>query len=243
MKEGYVKLYRQLLDNPVFLNEKLLKVWVWCLLTAVHSDREVVTQGGTIVTLKPGQFIFGKNQGAMENGLSPTTFYRMISTLKDLGMLSTSANNKWTVATVENWGLYQIEASKVGQREEKKWTPNRQLEALEFQGVDGVRKTEIGPEMDTIQEYNNNIYIKAQRKPDRKKIPPTLDMVTEYCKKRNNDIDPQYFIDYYETRDWQVGKTKMKDWQAAIRTWERNSNNRKADTTCQASQEVKRYDI
>lgn len=53
-------------------------------------------------------------------------------------------------------------------------------------------------------------------------IPPTIEEVTDYCIERNNGIDPQAFIDYYEARGWQLNKQKMKDWKAAVRTWERN---------------------
>lgn len=54
-------------------------------------------------------------------------------------------------------------------------------------------------------------------------IKPTYDEVEAYCKKRKNTVDPHRFIDYYESKGWLVGKTKMKDWKAAVRTWERNS--------------------
>jgi hypothetical protein len=54
------------------------------------------------------------------------------------------------------------------------------------------------------------------------KIPPSIDEVKKYCDERKNKIDPQNFIDYYETRGWMVGKVKMKSWRAAIRTWEKN---------------------
>lgn len=53
-------------------------------------------------------------------------------------------------------------------------------------------------------------------------IPPTLDEVKAYCAERKNNIDPQHFIDYYESNGWKVGKNPMKDWKAAVRTWERN---------------------
>jgi len=52
---------------------------------------------------------------------------------------------------------------------------------------------------------------------------PTLVEVTEYCKERKNSIDSQHFIDHYESNGWIVGKTKMKNWKAAIRTWENRS--------------------
>ena len=60
-------------------------------------------------------------------------------------------------------------------------------------------------------------------KPSRNVIPPTLQMVSDYCESRRNGIDPQAFIDHYTSNGWMVGKTRMKDWQAAVRTWERNS--------------------
>lgn len=51
-------------------------------------------------------------------------------------------------------------------------------------------------------------------------IPPSVESVRQYCLSRGNDIDPQAFVDFYESKGWLVGKAKMKDWQAAVRTWE-----------------------
>ena len=50
---------------------------------------------------------------------------------------------------------------------------------------------------------------------------PTLDEVKAYCNERNNRVDPERFIDYYTANGWKVGKNPMKDWKAAVRTWER----------------------
>ena len=57
-------------------------------------------------------------------------------------------------------------------------------------------------------------------KPTKRFIPPTVDDVREYCFERGNSIDPQRFVDYYTSNGWMVGKNKMKDWKAAVRTWE-----------------------
>ena len=54
-------------------------------------------------------------------------------------------------------------------------------------------------------------------------VPPTVDEVAAYCDERGNDVDPQHFVDYYTARGWKIGKNSMKDWKAAVRTWERNS--------------------
>lgn len=57
-------------------------------------------------------------------------------------------------------------------------------------------------------------------KENRRFTPPSLEDVTEYCKERNNGIDPQHFIDFYASKGWKVGNQPMKDWKACIRTWE-----------------------
>lgn len=50
--------------------------------------------------------------------------------------------------------------------------------------------------------------------------PPSVDDVAAYCRERGNGIDANTFVDYYAARNWFIGKTKMKDWKAAVRTWE-----------------------
>lgn len=56
-------------------------------------------------------------------------------------------------------------------------------------------------------------------------IPPTIEEVSQYCKERKNNIEPEQFVDYYQVRGWKLkGGIHMKDWRAAIRTWERNGN-------------------
>jgi hypothetical protein len=51
-------------------------------------------------------------------------------------------------------------------------------------------------------------------------IKPTFEEISQYCRERKNKIDPQHFIDYYEANGWMVGRNKMKDWKACVRTWE-----------------------
>lgn len=53
--------------------------------------------------------------------------------------------------------------------------------------------------------------------------PPTVEEVRAYCIERKNSVDANRFVDFYTANGWMVGKNKMKDWKAAVRTWERNS--------------------
>ena len=59
--------------------------------------------------------------------------------------------------------------------------------------------------------------------------PPTIEEVKAYCQERNNTVDPETFINFYESKGWYVGKNKMKDWRACVRTWERNRDNKKTE--------------
>lgn len=60
-----------------------------------------------------------------------------------------------------------------------------------------------------------------QTAPKTRFIKPTLEEIKSYCKEHNYDIDAQGFYDFYESKGWKVGNSPMKDWQAAVRNWER----------------------
>lgn len=64
---------------------------------------------------------------------------------------------------------------------------------------------------------------KQEEKKEKKFLPPTVGEVTDYCKERRNAVDPEQFVDFYQAKGWMVGKNKMSDWKAAVRTWERNN--------------------
>jgi uncharacterized protein YdaU (DUF1376 family) len=57
-------------------------------------------------------------------------------------------------------------------------------------------------------------------------IIPTGEEIVSYCQERKNSVSPEKFLSYYQSNGWMVGKNKMKDWRAAIRTWEGNDNGR-----------------
>ena len=76
-----------------------------------------------------------------------------------------------------------------------------------------------------------------EKEPQKRFTPPTVDEVAEYCKERNNGIDPQYFIDYQTARNWILSNGKQcKDWRATIRTWEQHNYNRSTQKVVSAQQ-------
>lgn len=64
--------------------------------------------------------------------------------------------------------------------------------------------------------------------------PPSLAEVTDYCRERGNGVDPERFVDFYAAKGWKVGNQPMKDWRAAVRTWEKRDAS-KPSTTPQTS--------
>ena len=81
--------------------------------------------------------------------------------------------------------------------------------------------TEVGIDITSNSNSSSSSNNTETDKPKVKRfVPPSIEEVTEYCQERKNGIDPQKFIDHYTANGWMVGKTKMKDWRAAVRTWE-----------------------
>ena len=93
-----------------------------------------------------------------------------------------------------------------------KWQPNGTT------GKERIGKDSKGK--DRLGKYNKGESVRGE-KADRF-VPPDVNQVQEYCDSRNNGIDAQTFVDFYTSKGWMVGKNKMKDWKAAVRTWERN---------------------
>lgn len=106
---------------------------------------------------------------------------------------------------------------------------------------ENIRKrwnTDDTNEYDGIQSYTKHTKEKEKEKEKESVIgqsetaqtthtkfrPPTVDEIAAYCQERSNGIDPQRFFDYNEARGWMLGKSKMKDWKATVRTWERGDN-------------------
>lgn len=85
------------------------------------------------------------------------------------------------------------------------------------------------PDQCNVTVTQRNAIDKNKNRLDKKKnirniIPPSKEMVCEYIAENNYTVDADAFMDYYESKGWLVGKTKMKDWQATIRNWNRKEN-------------------
>lgn len=87
--------------------------------------------------------------------------------------------------------------------------------------TDTVTGTETGTVTGTVLYRGNSDELPGEKKQTRF-TPPTVEEVRAYCRERGNSVNPETFVDFYTGKGWFVGKNKMKDWKAAVRTWEKN---------------------
>ena len=142
------------------------------------------------------------------------------------------------VITIPNWGKHQtLDAyEKKKQRDRIRMQQKRaEQRALITMSPDTSPDTSpdvasLDIDIDKEEDIEKEIIKDKAGKPPRatRFIPPTIDEVTAYCRERNNTVDPERFIDHYTANGWMVGKNKMKDWKASVRTWERRETKKPA---------------
>lgn len=123
LQDGYIKLYRSLIRCPIFDDERLLKIWIWCLLKANHTERDVLV-GNTTVHVESGQFVYGRIKAAEKLKIPESTLYRKLKVLKNEHMIELKVNNKWTVVSIVNWVLFQDSEQINEHQNSKKRTSN-----------------------------------------------------------------------------------------------------------------------
>jgi predicted phage replisome organizer len=91
--------------------------------------------------------------------------------------------------------------------------------------IDIEKDIEKEKDLKDLKEKN----IKKRKTATKRFVPPKLEQVKLYCQERQNDVDPEKFINHYESVNWYRGKTKISDWKACVRTWERNNRQSKTN--------------
>ncbi|MBW2003040.1 MAG: hypothetical protein JRI72_00285 [Deltaproteobacteria bacterium] len=201
--QGWVKLHRQIIENPIFRKPHMLQLFVYCVLKANHEQGKAFW-GKDEITVERGQFVAGRFEIALALNQNPNTTYARLKRLESGGFLNIKSNNKYSLINVVNYELYQSDEQKSNSKMNKKITTNEQQ-----------------------NNTNKNVRMKECKKKDsrgKKFIPPSLEEVKSYCKERGNKVDPAKWHDFYTAKNWMIGKNKMKDWKAAVRTWEKRGN-------------------
>ena len=156
------------------------------------------------------------------------TIKQALSMFKELGLIEILENGAIYMLDIQNFiGKGSTEADRQRlydrriseERKQKKLTQSRNLEEILEKSA-----PEIEIELEKDIEIEKEIHSSAKSTTTKRKRfeKPTLSQIEQYCIERNNNVNAEQFFDYYESNGWKVGKNSMKDWKAAVRTWERS---------------------
>lgn len=174
-----------------------------------------------------GVFLLGRI--AYTDEMFATIFRRPINTVRlalktfeQFGMIEIIND----CVTIPNWSKHQtldkIEAKNAYMRDYMREYREKQ-KALADGKVNGKANSKAN--VSALDKKENEIRSEPDKRDDRKRFsPPSVDDVSEYCRERNNTVNAEAFIDYYESKGWKIGNAPMKDWKAAVRTWERRED-------------------
>lgn len=204
---GWMKVYRSLTDHWLWQDKPFSKgqAWIDLLLLVNHTSKKTLIDG-TLQEIERGQTITSVRKLCDRWGWSNTKVNRFLKMLETDGMVNVKSDSKKTVINIVNYSGYQ-------DSENEKTTVKRQQDV-----------TETSLKHTNKNEKNE----KNEKKCSRARfVPPSYEQVSSYCHERGNSVDAQRFLDFYEAKGWMIGKNKMKDWKAAVRSWERRDGGKK----------------
>jgi DNA-binding transcriptional MerR regulator len=153
------------------------------------------------IEVKRGQFISSLGNISNATGISIQTIRTILKKLEKTNEIELKSTSQFTIVTISKYDCYQEQNDDTN----KPLTNNQQA---------------------TNKQLTTN---KNEKKERMLFIVPALQEVSAYCQERNNNVDSQKFFDFYESKGWMVGKNKMKDWKAAVRTWEDKSKSNQVE--------------
>lgn len=212
---GYIKLFRKIQDWGWYDDPNTLTLWVHLLVDANWKDNaewhgEPVGRGELITSVA---------KISADTGLTDRQVRTALSHLVSTGEIVMKATNKWTKITVCKYDTYQSASPDECQADDEQATSNRQAGDKQPTTLEESKK-EITEEEKKVDEAASP---SAPEKPKRKVfVKPTIEQVAAYCKEKGYDVEAERFFNYYESKGWVVGKSPMKDWKAAVRTWASN---------------------
>ena len=190
----------------------------------VNDERlSLEAKGFLLVILSlPDDWRFSTRGLAYKMNLSHYTVNRLVKELREAGyIVQTKTKNEHGQFGEYEWDIYDL--PEVGENRTRQKPSVVKTER-------GENRTRCEPntvKSDHILITNNNKELNNTNDSSKQRVcapkftPPSVDDVRSYCLERGNDVDPETFVDFYTSKGWKVGKNSMKDWKAAVRTWEK----------------------
>ena len=203
MKNGYIKLYRTILENPISRKPDYAWLWTIMLLKANHKDNEILWNSKKM-KLKAGQFITGRKELSVNSGISESKVYRILKYLKNEQQIEQQTTNKFTIITILNWKKYQGSEQQIKQPVNNKRTTSEQQSEHRQEERKNDKKDKKNIYTDIFNYWNSKEIIKHKILDDstKRKIIAMLKVYTpEEIKKAINiysviikDEDDEYYF-------------------------------------------------
>ena len=213
--DGYIKIFRQLLNWEWYTDGNVLRVFLHLLLNANFKPSRF--RG---LTLPVGALVVSIDSLSASLGLSSQQIRTALKKLESTGEINKQITNKFTIITICKWECYQAETNTEQQANNKQITDKQQANNKQItteEEYKNVRKKE------DINIDNENVAKSPKRAKFQK---PTLQELQEFAFAENlMNVDCERFFNYYESNGWKVGRNSMKDWKATARNWNRKNDN------------------
>ncbi len=130
MSNGWIKLHRKTLDNPIVMKDTdHLAVWMWLLLNATHSDHDTIYEGERL-TLKAGQFITGRKIISKELKINESKIQRILKTFEIEQQIEQQTNPRCRLISILRWSDYQLDEQQSEQQLNNKRTLNNKTKKI-----------------------------------------------------------------------------------------------------------------
>ena len=152
------------------------------------------------------------------------TVKQALSIFKDLGLIDVLENGAIYMLDIQNFiGKGSSEADRKREYRQRIETDRTNVQT-NLRQISEKSPPEIEIELEKDIEIEKEIDSSAKSTTTKRKRfeKPSISDIKQYCIERNNNVNAEQFYDYYESNGWKVGKSSMKNWQAAVRTWERS---------------------
>ena len=152
------------------------------------------------------------------------TVKQALSIFKDLGLIDVLENGAIYMLDIQNFiGKGSSEADRKREYRQRIETDRTNVQT-NLRQISEKSPPEIEIELEKEIKIEKEIHSSAKSTTTKRKRfeKPTISDIEQYCIERNNNVNAEQFFDYYESNGWKVGKNSMKDWKAAVRTWERS---------------------
>ncbi len=163
--QGFIKIHRKLIDNPIYKNSELLHLFLHCILKANFKDNEFLFNGKLII-IKRGSFITGRKELSKELNLSESKIYRYQHTLKNLKYINIQAFNKYSIIEVIHFAKYQNVNIEVKNKNSEKPNNKNTAETIINKEITEAERAKVNNKRTTNEQQMNT---KKNDKKEKKK--------------------------------------------------------------------------